>query len=211
MITKVDLKRTLKYLYGPSADAIMVVDVPPVNYLMIDGSGDPNTSQAYKDALEALYALSYGLKVATKETLGIDYVVMPLEGLWWSEHNRRVDLDRKVHWHWTVMIMQPDPITAELVTATLESLRLKNIPALDSIRFEPLYEGLSAQVMHIGPYDQESSTIDRLHEFIQYGHYYLVGKHHEIYLSDPHRTTPEKLRTIIRQPIRCAPTPATAN
>lgn len=211
-MTKVDLKRTLKYLYGPSAKAIMVIDVPPMNFLKIDGHGDPETSQEYKDAIEALYAVSFGLKFTIKEALGVDYTVLPLEGLWWSVHNERVDLDRNANWYWTSMIMQPDPITAEHVVATIEQVRhQKNLPALDKIRFEPLHEGLSAQVLYIGPYAKESPTIDWLHEFIRHGHYCMAGKHHEIYLSDPRRTEPDKLRTIIRQPIRCAPNPVTNN
>ena len=204
---KIDLKKQFKYLYQPSTKEFSVVDVPPLNFLMIDGSGDPNTSQDFKDAMEALYGLSYTLKFGLK--LGkfgkkkYDYSVMALEGLWWVDDMRQFSVDAKGEWHWTVMIMQPDFITADLVEAARHELAAKKNPvALPKIRFEVYHEGPSAQIMYIGRFADEGPTIQRLHEFIESDGHQLRGKHHEIYLSDPRRTAPEKLKTVIRQPMK---------
>ena len=204
---KIDLKKQFKHLYQPSAKEFSIVDVPPLNFLMIDGTGDPNTSQDFKDAMEALYGLSYTLKFGLK--LGkfgkkkYDYPVMALEGLWWVDDMRQFSIDAKGEWHWTVMIMQPDFITADLVEAACHELAAKKNPAaLPKIRFEVYHEGLSAQIMYIGRFADEGPTIQRLHEFIESDGHQLRGKHHEIYLSDPRRTAPDKLKTVIRQPLQ---------
>ncbi len=209
MIEKLDLRRTLKHLYQPSAKQVTTVDVPPLNFLMIDGQGNPNTALSYQQAVEALYSVSYTLKFAIKKRNSIDYPVMPLEGLWWMDEMGSAygELDftaDKSLWRWTMMMLQPEPVTAEQVTvAQAEAGRKKDLPALSQMRFESFTEGLAAQVMHIGPYSAEKPTIDRLHQFIadQGGH--PCGRHHEIYLGDPRRTQPAKLRTVIRQPFRC--------
>lgn len=199
---KLDLKREFREFYNPSAKECVVVDVPELQFLMIDGSGDPNTSVAYREALEALYAMSYTLKFLSKQTLDIDYVVMALEGLWWTEDMADFSEDDKSAWDWTSMMMQPAHLTATHVAAATQQVReKKNPPALDRIRFEPFREGLSVQIMHIGPYAEEAPTIARLHQFAADSGYRLRGKHHEIYLGDPRRTAPEKLRTVIRQPV----------
>jgi hypothetical protein len=206
-LEKLDLRKELKYLYVPSPKQVVEVDVPAMNFLMIDGKGDPNTAPEYKEAVEALYGLSYTLKFASKKTLGIDYSVMPLEGLWWMEDmgQRYGEIDftaDKNRWLWTMLIMQPDPITPAMVEAARDELfRKKAPPALDKVRFERFHEGLSAQIMHLGPYSAEKPTIDRIHAYIA-EHGELTGRHHEIYLGDPRRTQPEKLRTVIRQPMR---------
>ena len=206
-IQKLDLKKDLKDLYNPSAKAVNIVDVPQMNFLMIDGQGDPNTADVYQQALEALYGLGYTLKFDSKREVGIDYPVMPLEGLWWMEDMGEAygDLDftaDKSLWLWTMMIMQPAHITAAMVESATETLRRKkNPPALGLIRFETFYEGLSAQVMHIGPYSAEKPTIDRLHAYIVENGGTARGRHHEIYLSDPRRSDPQKLKTVIRQPM----------
>ncbi len=200
---KVDLKKELKHLYNPSAKEISVVDVPPMNFLMIDGAGDPNVSPEYQQAMEALFSLSYALKFRIKKDIGADYVVMPLEGLWWTDDPSQFSMTNKAIWKWTAMIMQPEYVTLELFEEVLaEVRRKKGLPALDRVRFETLHEGLSAQIMHIGPYAAEEPTIARLHGFIRDNGYELNGKHHEIYLSDPRRTAPGKLKTVIRQPVR---------
>jgi hypothetical protein len=206
-LEKLDLRKQLKHLYNPPSKEVVEVDVPAMNFLLIDGKGDPNTALEYKEAVEALYGLSYTLKFASKKSLSIDYTVMPLEGLWWMEDmgERYGDIDftaDKNRWLWTMLIMQPDAITPEMVEAARDELRRKKAPsALDKVRFERFHEGLSAQVMHFGPYSAEKPTIDRIHAYIaELGE--LTGKHHEIYLGDPRRTQPEKLRTIIRQPMR---------
>jgi len=200
---KVDLKKDLKHLYNPSAKEVSVVDVPPMNFLMIDGAGDPNVSPEYQQAMETLFSLSYALKFRVKESKGIDYVVMPLEGLWWTDDPSQFSMTNKDIWKWTAMIMQPDYVTPELFEEVLAEIRRKkNLPALDRVRFEAYHEGLSVQIMHIGPYAAEEPTIARLHRFLRENGYDFNGKHHEIYLSDPRRTVPEKLKTVLRQPIR---------
>lgn len=202
---KIDLKKALKDLYSPPSKKVVVVDVPPLTYIMIDGEGDPNTSQQYQDAIEVLYALSFTLKFALKRgEAQIDYVVMPLEGLWWGGDTDEFDIDDKDTWKWTSMILQPEPVTPELFAEAVEEVRKKNPVALEKARLEELHEGLSAQIMHIGPYAEEAPTVEKLHSFIRDSGCEFNGKHHEIYLSDPRRAAPEKLKTIIRQPIQPA-------
>lgn len=199
---KIDHKKELKHLYRPSAKEVSVVDVPPMSFLMIGGQGDPNTSEAYKEAIGALYAVSYTLKFMVKKSEAeIDYKVMPLEGLWWMEDMSQFSVEDKGAWKWTAMIMQPDFVTMELVEAAKEQAqKKKGLAAISQITFEVFHEGRAAQIMHIGPYAEEAPTIKKLHEFIAARGGRRAGKHHEIYLSDPNRTVPEKLKTIIRQP-----------
>lgn len=200
---RIDLKKQWKHLYSPSSQQVSVVDVPPLNFLMVDGAGDPNTSLAYREALEVLYALSYTLKFQVRKRLGLDYVVMPLEGLWWTDDPAAFSLEHREAWKWTAMIAQPEPVTQEWFEEARAEVRARtHLPALDRVRLERYHEGLSAQVLHLGPYAAEGPTIARLHGFIQEHGYELNGRHHEIYLSDPRKTAPERLRTILRQPIR---------
>ena len=206
MIT-VDLRKQLKHLYQPSSKKFSVVDVPPMNFLMIDGAGNPNTSQDFQAALEALYGLSYtlkfGLKLGKYGKRKYDYPVMALEGLWWMDDMREFSPDRKDDWKWTVMIMQPDFITSDLVELARADLVKKKKPvAASRICFESYHEGLSTQIMYIGPFADEGPTIQRLHRFIAESGHQLRGKHHEIYISDLRRTAPEKLKTVIRQPMQ---------
>jgi hypothetical protein len=202
---KVDFKKMLKHLYLPSAKHFAVADVPEMQFLMIDGQGDPNTALAYHQALEALYAVSYGLKFMSKRELARDYTVMALEGLWWTPDMAGFSMEDKGAWHWTMMMMQPDWITGDMAQAAVaEAGGKKDLPALARMRFEPYHEGLSVQIMHIGPYDAEGPTIARMHQFIAENGYQPAGKHHEIYLGDPRRTAPEKLKTVLRQPVRPA-------
>ncbi|MFX1284463.1 MAG: GyrI-like domain-containing protein [Promethearchaeota archaeon] len=202
---KIDFKKELKDFYsGVSAKEFSIVDVPPLNFLMIDGQGYPGTSQEYQDAMMTLYPLSYTLKFIVKKT-GKDYVVMPLEGLWWAKDMEIFTesfMERKDEWLWTSMIMQPDFITQDMVDEAIEEVqKKKNPPSLSRVRFETYIEGLSAQILYFGPYYEEGPTIERMHNYIKDQGHSLRGKHHEIYLSDPRRTKPERLRTIIRQPI----------
>jgi hypothetical protein len=202
-MAKIDFKKELKHLYNPSKTAFSVVDVPAMHFLMIDGHGDPNTAPAYAEALEALYAVAYGLKFMVKRQEGLDYVVPPLEGLWWMEDMAEFSLETKQEWDWTMMVMQPEWVTGTLVEeACTEVARKKSPVALPGLRFEPYHEGLAVQILYIGPYDEEAPTIARMHAFAEAEGYALRGKHHEIYLSDPRRTAPEKLKTVIRQPVR---------
>jgi hypothetical protein len=200
---KLDLKKQWKQLYGAKADAVVAVDVPPLTYLMVDGEGNPNTSQAFQEAVEALYSLSYTLKFTLKKSpRAIDYGVMPLEGLWWADDPRVFYQADKSSWKWTAMILQPDAIAQADVDAAFDQVRKKKNPAaLDRVRFEKLVEGPSAQILHVGPFSAEGPTIQRMHDFIHAKGKELRGKHHEIYLSDPRRTAQEKLKTILRQPM----------
>jgi hypothetical protein len=202
VLLKTDLKKELKELYSPSSKKPSIADVPSLNFLMIDGAGDPNTSKEYQDALEALYGVSYTLKFMLKKEVGADFTVMPLEGLWWMPGRAAIDLSNKAKWQWTSMMVQPDPVTKTAFGKAVEELRKKRNPsAVSKIRFEAFHEGLSVQIMYFGPYAAESPTIEKLHEFAKESGYKLRGKHHEIYLSDPRRTAPEKLKTVIRQPV----------
>ncbi|NOZ48461.1 MAG: hypothetical protein GXP37_00240 [Chloroflexi bacterium] len=202
-MSKVDFKKKWGHLYNPSAKKISVVDVPLMNFLMIDGTGDPNVSPEYQQALEALFSISYTLKFRVKKSTGEDYTVMPLEGLWWTEHPGQFSVSNKDIWQWTAMMMQPEYVTSEFFTDALAEVRRKKDPiALDKVRFAPYHEGLSVQIMHIGPYAAEEPTIARLHQFVRENGYELRAKHHEIYLSDPRRTRPERLRTVLRQPVQ---------
>ena len=198
---KVDYKKKLKHLYGPSSKKIVIVEVPSMNYFMVDGEGGP-AAESYQQAIEALYGLSFTVKFDVKKGVGLDYTVMPLEGLWWAKDITAFSADRKDEWLWKMMIMQPDYVTAKHVNAATKQLREKKNPlALDKIRFESYHEGLSVQILHIGPYDDEGPTIAQMHKFIDENGYQLHMKHHEIYLSDPRRSKPEKLKTVLRQPI----------
>ena len=205
MATKLDLRKELRHLYEPPAREVVAVEVPAMSFLMVDGRSDPNVSREYQEAVEVLYGLAYALKFASKKA-GIDYPVMPLEGLWWVEGAGTVGFDMMAHrdaWQWTMMIMQPDHVTADQVEAAVAALgRKKGLPALAKVRFERFEEGLVAQVMHVGPYSAEKPTIDRVHAYIAAQGCVPSGKHHEIYLGDPRRGAPEKLRTVIRQPMR---------
>ena len=203
-MSKVDFKKSLKQLYSSSSKGAEIVEVPEMNFLMIDGMGDPNTSQDFHEAIEALYPLSYTLKFMVKKgELAIDYGVLPLEGLWWVDDMSKFSVEKKDEWKWTLMIMQPEYVTKSLFSEAVEQVRnKKNPPALSKIRFESFSEGKSAQIMHIGPFSEEGPTIERLHGFIEEQGFKLTGKHHEIYLSDTRRAAPEKWKTIIRQPIK---------
>ena len=199
---KVDLRKELKHLYAPSAKEVLAVNVPKMNFLMIYGMGDPNTSQEYKDAVEALFSLSYAIKFMIKKEKSIDYAVMPLEGLWWVDDMTRFSVENKNEWKWTSLIMQPEYVTKEIVNEALnETRKKKNLPALSKIRFEAFSEGPSAQIMHIGPFSAEGPTIEKIHNFIKKQGYKLSGKHHEIYLSDPRKSAPEKMKNVLRQPM----------
>lgn len=201
---KIDFKKELKHLYGAAKNKAEIVDVPRMNFLMVDGSGDPNTSQAFKDAIEALYSVSYTLKFMIKKgKTPVDYVVPPLEGLWWADDWDAFGTGEKDKWKWTVMIMQPEYVTEDLFENAVQQVeKKKNPPALSRLRLEGFHEGFAAQTMHIGPYAEEGPSIEKLHSFINEKGYTLKGKHHEIYLSDPRRSAPEKMKTIIRQPMQ---------
>lgn len=178
-----------------------------MQFLMVDGHGDPNVAQEYQEAVEALYAVAYKIKFASKKQLGRDYVVPPLEGLWWAEDMAAFTTARdKSQWDWTMMIMTPEWINPDMYAEAVEAVRKGKDPtALDKVRLESYREGLCVQIMHIGSYDDEGPTLIKLHnEFLPDNGYVENGKHHEIYLGDPRKVAPEKLKTVLRQPIRKA-------
>ncbi|MHA6627466.1 GyrI-like domain-containing protein [Pseudonocardia sichuanensis] len=205
MTKKIDFKRELD-CYSARRDTPRIVQVPELRYLMVDGHGDPNTP-AFAEATATLYPVAYRLKFASRTNLDRDYVVMPLEGLWWAEDMEAFTAARdKARWDWTLMIMTPDWITEDMVTEAVEQVGAKNRPTrLDDLRLEPLAEGLCVQALHIGSYDDEAGLLRHMHhEFIPGHGLTMVGTHHEIYLGDARRVEPAKLRTILRQPV--APT-----
>lgn len=202
MPDKLDYKREYKLLYTAKAGQPVLIDVPPLNFIMIDGRGDPNTSSAYSEAVEALFSVAYTLKFAVKKSMSMDYAVMPLEGQWWVDDPARAIYTRRDEWQWTMMIMQPDAITEPLFEAAIaESGRKKTLPALDRLHFARFHEGRAAQILHLGPYSEEPATVDGLHAFIEASGCVPSGKHHEIYLNDPRRVAPDKMKTILRQPV----------
>lgn len=216
-MSKIDFKREYKNLYKPSPKGFSQVDVPEMQFLMIDGRGDPN-SEPYQQAVEALYAAAYKVKFMSKREYGRDYVVPPLEGLWgseimvdtlgqatdeqdWLERFQNSDRDA---WEWTSCIMQPDWIDGNLLSSSIAEVKeKKGLPMLDEIRLERFNEGLSVQIMHVGSYADEGPILANLHmKFLPENDLVEAGRHHEIYLSDPRRVPPEKLKTVLRQPVK---------
>lgn len=201
---KIDFRKTMKALYQPPAGRFVEVEVPPMRFLMVDGKGDPNTAKAYAEAVEALYSVSYTLKFMVKKELSQDYSVPPLEGLWWAEDMNTFLSREKDKWSWTMMIMVPDFVPEGMVAKAIAAAGAKKaLPALPLVRHETYAEGLSVQTMHIGSYDEEGPTLAKLHnEYLPANGLVETGHHHEIYLGDPRRTAPEKLKTVLRQPVR---------
>lgn len=205
---KVDFKKTMKAYYSPKAKKYEIITIPKMNFLMIDGKGKPGESQAYMDSLAALYPVAYKTKFLAKAQ-DKDYVVPPLQALWWADDMRDFVSGNMDNWQWTLMIMQPDWVTEDLIEEAVQMAAQKNKPKLlDNLRFETYDEGLVAQYLHIGSYADEAPILKYMHqEYIPEQGYKMpdlnakVTKHHEIYLSDPRRVAPEKLKTILRQPI----------
>jgi hypothetical protein len=205
-VGKVDHRKTLD-AYRARQGELRVLDVPVLQYLMVDGHGDPN-GPAFAAAVEALYPLAYALKFASKRDLGRDYVVMPLEGLWWADDMAAFTAARdKSRWDWTLMIMTPGWIGAELLGAAVERVAAKGAPTrLADVRLETLVEGRCVQTLHVGSFDDEAGVLARMHgDFIPAQGLCMTGRHHEIYLSDFRRVPPGRRRTILRQPVAAAP------
>lgn len=202
---KVDFKKSLKTLYGPTrSKGIHLVEVPPLRYLMVDGKGDPNANEAYPAAIAALYAVAYTLKAASKSQLDRDYTVPPLEGLWWAKDMKAFARNDRRRWLWTMMLMVPDWIGPRMIDAAIAKAGQKKAALdLSNLRVEALEEGRAVQVLHIGSYADEAPVIADMHDrFMVENGLVPVGKHHEIYLSDPRKSAPDKLKTILRQPVR---------
>jgi hypothetical protein len=204
MVEKLDFKKELASLYAPKNTDWELIEVPAMNFLMVDGKGDPNTAKGYDDAVEALYSIAYSIKMLSRKRLGRDYVVPPLEGLWWAEDPAAFENARKSEYQWTMMIMQPDWITETMVSEAVASTAAKKeLPALSKVRFERHDEGRSLQLLHVGSYDDETPKLKYLHvEFMPLHKLTFNGCHHEIYLSDPRKTKSSRLKTILRQPVK---------
>jgi hypothetical protein len=201
-MAKLDVKRDMKALYNPSRIEFSIVDVPPMKFIMLDGHGNPNNNPVYEETVGTLNALAYALKFALKP-LGFEFSVAPLEGLWWMPDMNDFTVINKDRWDWTMMIMQPEQVTGDLFETTCaEVKRKKGLSMADKARLLTFGEGSSVQILYLGAYADEGPTIARMHEFIRDAGYVTNGKHHEIYLGDPRRTAPEKLKTILRQPVR---------
>jgi len=200
-MASIDLKREPRLHYRATTTPALVT-LPPRLFLMVDGEGDPNTAPAYREAVETLYPLAYALRGAIKAATGDAYTVMPLEGLWWADDIAKFSVDAKDRWRWTMMISLPDAVEqVDAADVVARAVATKRPPAGDRVRLEVYDEGEAAQVLHRGPFATEPATIEGLHAFIGTEGLALRGLHHEIYLSDLRRTAPEKLRTIIRQPV----------
>ena len=205
---KLDLKKDLKHLYFPSAKKVELVQVPPLKFIMVDGGIEkgqmPGDSPAFQEAMQALYGMAYTLKFMSKlrKENPIDYPVMALEGLWWVTDGQ-FDFNHKDNWVYTLMILEPDHITEEMVDEARQQVVKKRgeTPALSRLRLEAFEEGLCVQVMHIGPYATEPATKERMDAFARENGYSLWGRHHEIYMGNPLRAEPEKLKTVLRQPV----------
>ena len=203
-MSKFDIKKEMAHLYNPPKGEFTIVEVPPIQFIMGDGAGNPNNNEQFQQITEAMYGLAYTIKFKCK-ALGQDFVVAPSEGLWWAEDMASFSLERKEDWLWTLLMAMPDWVTAEMFAeSSQEVARKKDLPALSQLRFESYHEGLAVQTMYLGAYADEGPTIAAMHHFAEAQGYVLRGKHHEIYLGDPRRTAPEKLKTIIRQPIQKA-------
>lgn len=200
---KLDFKKSMKELYQPSSREFALVDVPEMQFVKVDGEGDPNTTPAYRNAVEWLYAVSYAMKFAAKAALGKDYIVPPLEGLWWAGDPSAFVTRKKDEWRWTMMIMVPDFVDHSMFDAAVAKSAKKLGDPPSSLRLESYVEGVSLQALYVGSYEHEGPVLARLYEEIMpVGGYEHNGLHHEIYLSDPRKTEPAKLKTILRQPVR---------
>jgi hypothetical protein len=204
-MTKLDLKKEYRELFSPPKHKFVEVSPPEMSFVKVDGAGDPNTAAAYKTAVEWLYGVSYAMKFEAKDVLARDYVVPPLEGLWWSDDPGTFIRREKDRWQWTMMIMAPAFVTISMFENAVAKTLAKRSDRPSSLRFEPYAEARSLQIMHVGSYDDEGLVLKRLHDDVmpQLG-VTFDGPHHEVYLSDPRKTEPAKLKTILRQPIRNA-------
>lgn len=202
MNAKVDVRRSMD-AYRARQGEFRVLDLPDLQYLAIDGEGDPNT-QAFVDAAQAMYPVAYALKFASKVELGRDYVVPPLEGLWWADDMAAFTAARdKTRWSWTLMTLVPNWLGVDALAAAVARVEDRNRPArLDDVRLQPLSEGRCVQTLHVGSFDDEAEVLDRMHhDFVPAHGLRLAGRHHEVYLSDFRRVPPERRRTILRQPV----------
>ena len=204
-MSKIDYKKELKDLYLPSSKKVVKVNVPAMNYLMVDGMGEPDPvlNPGYGQAVEALFTVSYTIKFMLKKAEnGIDYGVLPLEGLWWADDMTDFIKGNKSRWKWSMMIMQPNPVTKSIVGEAIKQVKAKKkVTAIEKLKFSSFTEGEAAQILYIGPFSEEGPTVEKVHSFILERGRKICGKHHEIYLTDVRRAAPENWKTVIRQPM----------
>jgi len=203
-MSKFDIKKEMAQFYNPPKGKFTLVDVPSIQFIMGDGAGNPTNNEQFQQISEAMYGLAYNVKFKCK-ALEKDFVVAPLQGLWWADQMDSFSLGHRDDWLWTLLMAMPEWVTSEMVEESRKEVAgKKDLPALPHLRFESYHEGLSVQTLYLGAYADEGPTIAAMHEFVNAQGYDLRGKHHEIYLGDPRRTAPEKLKTVIRQPIQKA-------
>ena len=196
---KLELRKTMKEFYNPPAGEVVLVELPPLKYIMVDGDGEPG-SESFQRAMSALYNIAYTMKFRSKRLLKKDYDMMAPEGLWWMKG--KIDMNKRDKWLWTLMILVPDFITPKMFSESVAEVRSKkNPPGLERARLETLDEGTSVQTMHVGPYAAEPESIAKMDAYAREHSYKMVGKHHEIYLGDPRRAAPSKLKTVLRHPV----------
>jgi len=204
MTVKIDFKKTMKEIYQPNPKEVVLIDIPEMQFLKIDGMGSPGDSKEYQDALAVLYPIAFKTKFLSK-AIGKDYVVPPLEGLWWADNMEDFIEGNRDKWKWTMMIMQPDWITQDMINEAISITKKKKpelTELLPKLRLEKYKEGKTAQIMHVGPYSEEGPTVQKVHDFIQKEGGKFDGFHHEIYLSDPRKANPATMKTVIRQPFK---------
>jgi hypothetical protein len=202
MVKKIDLRKELKQLYSPTAKEPELIKVPGFNFLMVDGEGAPE-SQEFQDAVQAVYSAAYTIKFMFKFDKKVDFPVMALEGLWWLKSGEPFQIGRREDWCWTLMILQPKFVMKSSLAKTIKKIKeKKQVAALDKLRLEPFTEGLSVQMLHIGPYSEEPATMEKMKAFTAERGFTACGKHHEIYMSDPRRVKPEKMKTILRHAVK---------
>jgi len=196
---KLELRKTMKEFYNPPAGEVVLVKLPPLKYIMVDGEGEPG-GESFQQAMGAIYNVAYSMKFRSKRLLKKDYDMMAPEGLWWMKG--KIDMNKRDKWLWTLMILVPDFVTPEMFSDSVAEVRSKkNPPGLERARLDTLDEGTSLQIMHVGPYATESESIAKMDAYAKEHGYKMVEKHHEIYLGDPRRAAPSKLRTVLRHPV----------
>ena len=199
-IAKLELRKTMKEFYNPPAREVVLVELPSLKYIMVDGDGEPG-GESFQQAMTTLYNIAYTMKFQSKRLLKKDYDMMAPEGLWWMK-GEKFDMTKKDKWLWTLMILVPDFVTPKMFSEAVTEVRSKkNPPGLERARLETLDEGTSVQIMHVGPYATEPASIAKMDAYAKEHGYKMVGKHHEIYLGDPRRAAPSKLKTVLRHPV----------
>ena len=204
MMTKIDLKKTLPDMYSADKHSVSIVDVPRVKYIMLEGKGDPSAGASMRYAAETLQILARTMRAINKRNPDTpDFTIMPLEAQWWAETVGAFVNDDRQRWYWNSMIALPNFITRDVFReAKKKLLKTKRIyPGLRKVKYKTVKDGLSVQLLHVGAFERQGDAIDVIHEYILENGYKLSGLHHEIYLNDMTRHLPQRMRTVVRQPV----------